>query len=1023
MTLFRPAGHFVLRSPLLPLEALEGARGDLQSGREWLRTLLARPEVKEAFVIASPTLMADLEVWITSPTSERGRKLERALMSYAQRICSRATPFGWFAGVGLGHVATHTALALSPHAELRRKTRIDMGALFAFCEKLIEEPSVRMAVRYHPNETLIEISDKLHFVQGEQVEKGRTYHLSSTNADLLLQAVLSSAKTGLTGDALVARVSELESDASPEECRAFVEQLIAEQLVVPELRLMLTGQEAGPDIAAQLRRLPGQAERGRALQACLDELAELDRTPLGTVSNESVMRPKLEALGITAEPGQLLQADLWKPAAATLSPGLVQSVLHTAELLTAVFRRSDSDLGAAISQFTSRYESAEVPLLEALDAEVGLSELAGAGLRRDSPLLRDIAFGDADPDRAASVRAELRDWLDELLVRARGAELVLEEPELTKLATGGAMLAESFAIRASFFAAGARDAPLMVIDNLTGPSSESMNGRFAWLDSELEETVRKALAAEEALRPEALFFDIVHSPQGRVGNVITRPLLRKYELPVLGRSGASAEHQIDLADVLLSVRDDRFVLTSQSRGCELVPRLTNAHNTSLGFSVYRFLARLQSQGAANGPLWSWAAHAEDDFLPRVRVGRIIVSPAQWRLHALELKKLTSVAELRTSALLLRWPRFVRVRELDNTLPIDLESDLSVETFLGTYGKRDKVVIEEDTQRLFGSLATGPSGTYAHEALISYRAAERIVPPLTTPVRAPLTRTFAPGSEWLFMKMYVGQATADRLLAGPLAELVASAREEGKLAGWFFLRYADPEHHLRMRFRGDPAFLTGPLQSRLFALFTALHEERLAHQMTFDTYVREVERYGGAAGMEACEAWFEADSDAVVALLQLQGGLDQRWRWALRGLHDGFAALGLDLESEHAAVQKMRSAYFKEHHGASFTEQSLATKFRPLRAELHTLLTAPAASDAQTILQIRAQRLHALAEPLRVAAQNGTLYGSLETIGGSLGHMHAIRLLRSHAREHELVLYDFLSRTLGSQKARRTRPTQ
>jgi lantibiotic biosynthesis protein len=55
-------------------------------------------------------------------------------------------------------------------------------------------------------------------------------------------------------------------------------------------------------------------------------------------------------------------------------------------------------------------------------------------------------------------------------------------------------------------------------------------------------------------------------------------VLREREIVYLGRSGAPADHQLPLTDLLVSVRDGRVVLRSRSLGREVVPRLTNAHN-------------------------------------------------------------------------------------------------------------------------------------------------------------------------------------------------------------------------------------------------------------------------------------------------------------------------------------------------------------------------------------------------------------------------------------------------------------
>ena len=47
---------------------------------------------------------------------------------------------------------------------------------------------------------------------------------------------------------------------------------------------------------------------------------------------------------------------------------------------------------------------------------------------------------------------------------------------------------------------------------------------------------------------------------------------------------------------------------------------------------------------------------------------------------------------------------------------------------------------------------------------------------------------------------------------------------------------------------------------------------LVRRLVFDTYEREVERYGGEAGMDAAERYFWIDSEAIVQLLDPANGI-------------------------------------------------------------------------------------------------------------------------------------------------------
>src|SRR5271157_2060648 len=99
------SGFFVMRAPLLPLEELDRLRTD----PGYWRSLVARPEVREALHLASPGLMRRLAA------GDPDDRVIASVTAYLTRMCTRATPFGLFAGCSLGVVspsAGATALAV-----------------------------------------------------------------------------------------------------------------------------------------------------------------------------------------------------------------------------------------------------------------------------------------------------------------------------------------------------------------------------------------------------------------------------------------------------------------------------------------------------------------------------------------------------------------------------------------------------------------------------------------------------------------------------------------------------------------------------------------------------------------------------------------------------------------------------------------------------------------------------------------------------------------------------------------------
>jgi lantibiotic biosynthesis protein len=336
-------------------------------------------------------------------------------------------------------------------------------------------------------------------------------------------------------------------------------------------------------------------------------------------------------------------------------------------------------------------------------------------------------------------------------------------------------------------------------------------------------------------------------------------------------------------------------------------------------------------------------------------------------------------------------------------------------------------------------ASGPEGAFTHQVIIPFVRNPQLEPePRPEPVRqepvpaqagnaVPCARRFPPGSEWLYVKLFTGTATADQVLRR-IASVLTWALTSGGADQWFFLRYGDPDWHLRLRIHGAPNRLlheTLPLLTRVTAPLLDTGE---LWRLQLDTYEREVERYGGETGIRLAERVFHADSDAVLAAVRdLTGdaGAELRWRVALRGVDLLFDDLGLTLEQKRAIAAAARRGYGREFGADGAFQQEVSHRYRRERAAVEALLDPEREPPAELAASIRAlhQRSAALAWPareLRAAARTGRLTVSLPELALSLAHMHVNRMLRSAQRAQELVIYEMLGRAYSSQAARRPR---
>jgi thiopeptide-type bacteriocin biosynthesis protein len=574
----------------------------------------------------------------------------------------------------------------------------------------------------------------------------------------------------------------------------------------------------------------------------------------------------------------------------------------------------------------------------------------------------------------------------------------------------------------------------VLLRGASGAPGAGLLGRFCHADGALRARVEEHLRLEEAQRPDAVFAEIVHLPESRVGNILLRPVLRSYEIPFLGRSGAPPQAQLPVTDLLLSVVGDgvasgaaeRLVLRSRRLGREVLPRLTSAHKYSLSsLGVYRFLCELQRQGTVGVLTWDWRPLEALPFLPRVSSGRTVLARARWNLDRRDLERFSG----RTEAFR-EWcheaglPRWIALADADNELVTDLGNALSVEALLHHLRRREQATLIE----LFPSpdelCAHGPEGRFTHEIVIPFvRVTEGRTSNRRAAPREAVQRRFSPGSEWLYAKLYTGNGTADRVLIDVVGPVVQVALDTSAAERWFFVRYADPHFHVRLRVNGDPRRLVEEVLPLLRQKAELLLADGVMWRLQLDTYERELRRYGGDEGIELSEEIFWHDSEAVLGIVRtLWGdeGLDARWRLALYGIDRLLDDFGLDLERKRAWARGCRDGFAREFDVGGQTRRALGERYRAERKAIDELLALEEGDDhplapGVQLLRERSARLAPLVERLRASEQR--LSVSLDHLLWSYTHMHANRLLRGAYRAQELVLYDLLDRVYTSRLAR------
>ena len=525
-------------------------------------------------------------------------------------------------------------------------------------------------------------------------------------------------------------------------------------------------------------------------------------------------------------------------------------------------------------RFIEKYgTSRTVPLLELLSEEKGLGSFLS--MSTDHSLVREGRFN------------KLWDkWLNKCwqeCLRDKKMEMVISETlidELMNLAEEPPQDIEkaplSFDVFCKIAANSAEDIEqgnyLVLFSYGTSQGASAFGRFFDLLHEEDQMQIREFLRTEEQLMDNSLFVELSYWPAFiRSANVALHPCLRSYSLDIEGKKG---NNSLSLDDIYVGASFDRFYLTLKGGGIEIEASMSNLLNITYAPLPLQFMREVTLAKRPGLGRFPWRALQETaTFLPRVRFEKVILSPAQWKVDAAHFSKQTVdriMEEFGKWALQWNLPQYFYLADGDQELLLDRNHSAHLQEIASRLKQGISLVF---TEYLAHAWIKSEMGVHSSELVIPFikkptlpkKNKSMIVQPyFSVPVEE---RWRLPASEWLYVKIYVSNEGEESFLLNHLTPFVEALRQDASIEAWFFIRYKDPETHLRLRVK---------LKSYedFCALVSSIHDASLhwmsiglIRNMHIASYEREIERYGGSELIQAAEEIFCVDTQAIIFLLQ------------------------------------------------------------------------------------------------------------------------------------------------------------
>ena len=995
-------GFFVFRIPLLPVEAFrQEAMCDWQAP-------LDRSEFRSAIQLQSPSLSSALgRPQLVSDTA----RITRALYRYTSRAALRSVPRGLFAAVAKGDVGDRTHLRAGGADGSVVHVELSLDYLNALAEHQFGPGGGQRAAKLCVNPTLLHRGDSL--VLWEVCRLDRRPHLRPVvlRPSPVLRRLLPALGAGPVSRRRVRAI--LRAARVPDhELEARLVELCATQILVHACGVQPV---AADPVGQFLERLPAGRRRTPLRQTLADAHSQARRqrgSPRTfSVSALEALRSRLPKVPGFEHANQVFQVETClggRPP--TLARTVLSQIARGIERLHFAFGDMHVEhLDPVVEAFTERFGEATLPLLQVVDLEGGLGPIVLAktpqpqwAARGRRPAMLRLVHG-ALARQQRSVALDGSFW---------GALVPADLPPLPPAVSAVCQL---LAASPSAADAGAYELALDCVVGTTGAELWSRHCRVSPPLRAAADTLRALLVKDDsgAVRADVMFTPVTGA------DIMSRPPMAPFRIDCTGTVSPTDRGTLPLWDLFVQIRHGRLRLVSKRLlrevkpiiGCVIDPEVVQS-------PVFSLLSSIAGQGYATPLTWQWGELSESPFLPRVCLDKVVMVPARWRVHDAELQALSRPDKDRKG--LDRWrqwrsqrglPRWVSLRQGEDGVGCDLDREIGRELVLQEASRSGLATLDELRIADTDLCVSDGRKRFAHELIVPFvcdgDAGAAVRPILhTEATSSPWAAKFAhgvrmPGSEWVYAKLYASPRSIQAMLCRDVAKLVTRLRQECDVKDWFFFRYPDPDWHLRLRVRAPGRAQQEHVRRLIESTCRRLRRHQSLWRLEYDTYFREIERFGGLAACGNVERLFTVESELALCAFDAWGdsgtsrsqamSLAIAWTWWV------WRCLGLTPDNVATVVRALRSGLVRDR---------LITREQTRACRVDDAELLRVRGGDWRAFTVRAGR--ALVR-LRQSADTRDLGVDRRELAGDLSHLFVNRLFQSRHEECEFGLYGALER--------------
>lgn len=268
----------------------------------------------------------------------------------------------------------------------------------------------------------------------------------------------------------------------------------------------------------------------------------------------------------------------------------------------------------------------------------------------------------------------------------------------------------------------------------------------------------------------------------------------------------------------------------------------------------------------------------------------------------------------------------------------------------------------------------------------------------------MKRIFIPGDRWIYYKIYCGPYTTQSVLINKLTPLIKVYLETNKILKWFFVRYSDPEFHLRLRIEVNDHLDLFTILQDFSETLGNLVESNLIWNIDISTYKRELERYG-KENISITESLFFLSATRISNLLIQKCSNEEYSLLVLQSVDKILSMFGLSLDEKLAFAKANRDYFKSEFESNKSLNKIINLEYSRIQTQIAIASIAQSAANDYFINPYNNEELdffvNSIIDNLKKTSMTLTKYMS------SLVHMHLNRAFMDNTRYYEFITHSLL----------------